>query len=466
MYFQQFYLACLSHASYMIGSEGVAAVVDPQRDIGLYLDEAQQHGFTIAHVIETHLHADFVSGHRELAALTGAKIYLSAAARAEFPHVPVHDQDEIRFGHCVLKFLETPGHSLDSVSILVTDVKRSPEPFAILTGDTLFIGDVGRPDLSKGKDPQEMAQLLYRSLHEKLLRLPDGVEVYPTHGAGSLCGRQLSKERSSTIGKERATNYALRAASEAEFVRLITSELPERPGYFGLDKEINRKGAALLSEQRPLPPLRPHGLMIEQDHGAIVLDTCPDEDFAAAHVPGSIHIGLSGQFASWAGTLIGLDKDVVLIAESEQRIQEARVRLARVGIERVVAYLEDGVAGWAREGLRLESVRQISVEELYRLRTTGAGSGQVIDVRRPNEWDDGHIPGAQLIPLHNLPAKLPELDRRSPIAVHCKSGYRSMIAVSLLQAAGFRQVYNVVGGFDAWRTCKLPEESKLRAIAS
>jgi hydroxyacylglutathione hydrolase len=456
MYFEQFYLACLSHASYMVGSEGIAAVVDPQRDIGIYLDEAQKRGFSIAYVVETHLHADFVSGHRELAALTGAKIYLSEKAGAEFEHIGVHDGDELRFGRCLLKFLETPGHSLDSISILVTDQERSAEPFAILTGDTLFIGDVGRPDLARGKSPQEMARLLYRSLHEKLLPLPDAVEVYPAHGAGSLCGKQLSKERWSTIGKEKATNYALRPTNEAEFVELITSELPERPGYFAADKEINRQGAPLLTELPPLAPLRPHGLMLEQDRGAVVLDTRRDEDFAAAHIPGSIHIGLSGQFASWAGILIGLDKDVILAAESEERLRESRLRLARVGMERVVA----------REGLALEQLQPISVEQLYQLLRAEPGAVQVVDVRRAQEWDEGHIADARLIPLHSLNFQLHELNPRRAVAVHCKSGYRSTIAASLLQAAGFEQVFNMVGGFDAWRTCKLPSESKLRAMAS
>lgn len=466
MYFEQFYLACLSHASYMIGSEGVAAVVDPQRDVEIYLEEARNHGLSIQHIIETHLHADFVSGHRELAAATGATIYIGRHAEAAFPHSDALDREEIRFGQCRLQFLETPGHSLDSISILVTDFERSRKPFAVLTGDTLFIGDVGRPDLSKGKSPQQMAELLYRSLQDKILRLSDDVQVYPAHGAGSLCGKQLSAERWSTIGKEKATNYALRPTNEADFVDLITSELPERPGYFAIDKEINRTGAPLLAELPPLPALRPQELIDRQNAGAVVLDTRRDESFAAAHIPRSLHIGLSGQFASWAGMIVGLDGSVILVAENDERLAESRLRLARVGIEKVLGYLDGGIAGWANAGLGTQHVRQITVGELHRVLAYSPDDFQVVDVRRRQEWDEGHIASALLIPLHNLKSNLDALESGRPVAVHCKSGYRSLIATSLLQSAGFQQVANVVGGFDAWRACNLPQESTARALAS
>lgn len=466
MYFEQFYLACLSHASYMIGSEGVAAVVDPQRDVEIYLDEARNQGLAIRYIIETHLHADFVSGHRELAAATGATIYMGRHAEAAFPHVDALDRDEVRFGQCCLQFLETPGHSLDSISILVTDLERSAGPFAVLTGDTLFIGDVGRPDLSKGKTARQMAELLYRSLQEKILRLADDVQVYPAHGAGSLCGKQLSAERWSTIGKEKASNYALRAANEAEFVELITSELPERPEYFAIDKEINRTGASPLTELPPLPALAPQGIIARQKAGATVLDTRPAEMFSAAHVPGSLHIGLSGQFASWAGMIVGLDRGIVLVAESDERLMESRVRLARVGIERILGYLDGGIAAWANAGLTMQPLRQITVGELHSVLAHAPDDFQVVDVRRQQEWDQGHIPGAVLMPLHSLRSNLDALDTSRPVAVHCKGGYRSMIAASLLQSAGFRQVVNIVGGFDAWRACNLPHESTAQALAS
>ena len=452
MYFEQFYLACLSHASYMLGSEGIAAVVDPQRDVGIYLEEAAKHNLSIQYVIETHLHADFVSGHRELAALTGAKVYLGAKAGAKFAHVPVKDGDELEFGKCRLKFLETPGHTIESISVVVTDLEKPARPFAVLTGDTLFIGDVGRPDLSGDLTPQQLAGMLFDSLHSKLLQLPDDVLVYPAHGAGSLCGKQMSSERSSTIGNQKISNYALRPTSREEFVHLLTAELPERPGYFALDVEINRAGAAPLEELAPLGALTPSEVAARQEAGAIVLDTRPFTQFGAAHIPGSIQIGLTGQYASFAAIVLGLDSEIVLVAEDDEKVEESRLRLTRVGIERVSGYLEDGIASWIREGLATEQTSQISVEQLQELRD----SVQIVDVRRAMEWQDGHIEGALHKPLDKLRGMLGDLEHTRPIAVHCKSGYRSAIACSLLERAGFRDVMNVTGGFDAWRACKLP----------
>lgn len=456
MVFEQFYLTCLAHASYLIGSEGVAAVVDPQRDVEVYLEAARKAGLKIQAVIETHLHADFVSGHQELAARTGAQIYLGAQAQVKFPHVPVSDGNEIRLGRCVLRFLETPGHSIDSICVLVTDLDRGPDPWAALTGDTLFIGEVGRPDLSPAHSAQELAAMLYQSLHSKLLALPDHVEVYPAHGAGSLCGRNISPERQSTIGKERAFNYALRPMPKEDFIRLMTVDLPERPEYFFRDKEINRAGAPALSELPQLPALSPQEVARRQAEGATVLDTRSAFEFGAAHVPGAIHIALSGEFASWAGTLIGLEPSIVLVAEDSASAEESRVRLARVGIEKVVGYLRNGMLEWERAGRPLEQVAQISVLDLYQLLCDQPDEVHVVDARRPTEWQAGHVEHARLKPLDKLAEHLADLDPQKLIAVHCKSGYRSSIATSLIQRAGFKQVVNVVGGFDAWKAHKLP----------
>ena len=452
MYFQQFYLGCLSHASYVIGSEGVAAVIDPQRDAGIYIEDAVRHGLKIEFVIETHLHADFISGHRELAAITGAQIYLGARAGAQFPHVPVRDGDEVRFGKCVLRFLETPGHTPESISILVTDLERSPDPYAVLTGDTLFIGDVGRPDLSPEHTPQQLAGLLYDSLHTKLLTLPDHVEIYPAHGAGSLCGRQLSAERSSTIGQQRLSNFALQAKSREEFVQLLTSELPERPGYFAQDAEINRSGPAPLADLPVPPPLSAREVAERSRTGALVLDTRPSTQFGSGHIPGAVHIALAGQYASWAGRLIGLDREIVLVAEDHDAMLDAWVRLARVGMERVTGYLDEGMTAWFREGLPVAQTAQITVQDLSR----ELEHVQLVDVRQPGEWEQGHIDGAMLKPLPKLVESLEGLDRERTVAVHCKSGYRSSIAASLLQREGFREVVNIIGGFDAWKACGLP----------
>jgi glyoxylase-like metal-dependent hydrolase (beta-lactamase superfamily II)/rhodanese-related sulfurtransferase len=454
MYFQQFYLSCLAHASYLIGSGDIAAVVDPQRDVDIYLEDAEKQGLKIAYIIETHLHADFVSGHQELAARTGAEIHVSVRAGAYFPHHDMREGDEICFGSAALRFLETPGHSADSICILVTDRDRSPEPWAVLTGDTLFIGEVGRPDLSPDYTPKELASMLYDSLRGKLLTLPDNVEIYPAHGAGSLCGRNISPERHSTIGKERALNYALRPMSREEFVRLMVTDLPERPEYFFRDKEINRAGAPSVANFERLRPLSAKEVASRQAH-AVVIDTRPAAQFGAGHLPGSIHIALCGQYASWAGTLLGLDTRVIVVAENAERAEEARVRLARVGLDKTEGYLQDGVQAWQEAGLPLEDVPQISVLQLYGQLSSHPEAVQVIDVRRPGEWAAGHIDQARLKPLHKLGASLDDLNPQRPIAAYCKSGYRSSIGTSLLQRAGFKQVMNVVGGFDAWELHKL-----------
>jgi glyoxylase-like metal-dependent hydrolase (beta-lactamase superfamily II)/rhodanese-related sulfurtransferase len=436
----------------VLGSEGVACVVDPQRDVNIYVEDAAAHGFRIEHIIETHLHADFVSGHRELAERTGARIYLGAKAGAKFPHVGVRDGDEIRFGRVILKFVETPGHTVESVSIAVTDLDRGEKPFAVLTGDTLFIGDVGRPDLAPGLTPQQLAGMLFDSLHDKLLPLGDDVEVWPAHGAGSLCGKQMRAERQSTIGKEKALNYALRARTKEDFVKLITAELPERPGYFAADAEINRAGAAPVSELAPLEQLTPEQVAGRKD--AVILDTRPQQQFSAGHIPGAVNIALSGQFASWAATLVGLERDIVLVAENDEAVEESRLRLARVGMERIAGALAGGMAAWAEAGRPVLQTGQVNADELSRM----LDQVTVVDVRRKPEWEEGHIPGARLIPLHELQARLGELDRSRPIAVHCKSGYRSSIASSLIERGGFEDVMNLTGGFDGWRAFGLPVE--------
>src|SRR5579863_6784709 len=454
MYFEQFYLGCLAHASYMLASQGEAVVVDPQRDVDLYVKAAAEHGVAIRHIFETHLHADFVSGHRELAARTGAKIYMGAQAGATFPHVPVGDGFELKFGKASIRVLETPGHTPESICLVVTDEEKSPSPWAVLTGDTLFIGDVGRPDLSPRHTPVQLAGLLYDSLHTKLLRLPDAALVYPAHGAGSLCGKNMRAERSSTIGTERLTNYALQIKSREEFIAQLTSNLPTRPEYFLKDAEINRTGAPALSDLPPLRAITAGGLKGMLDDGEIVLDVRTGDEFAAAHVPGSVNIALSGQFASWAATVLGLAAHPVLIAGSDEQLEEARLRLARVGIEVLDGYLQGGVAAWKAAGFPAETLAQITVSELdARLKS---GASQVLDVRRGPEWDASHIEGATWWPLDNFKVSPPEMDRDAPIAVHCKSGYRSMIASSLLVRAGFRHVTNIAGGFDAWQEAGLP----------
>jgi len=457
MYFKQFYLGCLAHASYLIGSDGEAAVVDPQRDVDEYLAEASAQGLQIKYVIETHLHADFVSGHQEIAARTGADIVFGAKAGAEFEHRAVHDGEEIRLGQVVLRFIETPGHTPEGICVLVTDTEHPAEPQKLLTGDTMFIGDVGRPDLAGGKGytPQMMAEMMYDSLHGKLLKLPDEVEVYPAHGAGSMCGRNMSKETSSTIGEQRKFNYALKPMSKDEFVKMMTADLPEAPSYFPKDAEINRSGARGLSELQPPKALTPQQVLELQNH--VLLDVRSAADFGTAHVPGSMNIGLGGQFAMWAGTLIPLSASIVIIADTGTQIDESVVRLARVGIENVKGYLEGGVESWRAAGLPLDSIEQVSVAELKE--QLANYDLQIVDVRRPAEYVGGHVPRAINAPLASLDKVPLPLAKDKRTAVICAGGYRSSAAASLLQQQGFSNLLNVAGGTGAWINAGYPVES-------
>jgi hydroxyacylglutathione hydrolase len=448
MYFKQFYLGCLAHASYLIGSAGEAAVVDPQRDVEQYITEAEARGLQIKYVIETHLHADFVSGHRELAKRTGAKIIFGKKANATFEHLPAQEGDEFKLGAITLRILETPGHTPESISILVLEAGQVTK---VLTGDTLFIGDVGRPDLvgSKGFTAEQMAAMLYDSLHNKLLTLPDAVEVWPAHGAGSLCGRNMSKETSSTIGKQRQFNYALKPMPKEEFIKMMTTDLPEVPAYFPQDVEINRTGAAVL-ESLPRPAeLSPAAVEQLRQEGVTILDVRSSNAFGNGHIPGALNIGLGGQFASWAGTLLALATPLVIVAEDHDQLDEAVTRLARVGIETVKGYLEGGMYAWDQAGLPTVSIAQMPVDELQHQLEEEADL-QIIDVRRPAEFATGRVPGAVNAQLAHLPEELSQFDPMRPTAVICAGGYRSSAATSVLAQHGFTQLFNIVGGTSAW----------------
>lgn len=460
MYFKQFYLGCLAHASYLIGSDGEAVVVDPQRDVDEYLAEASAQGLQIKYVIETHLHADFVSGHQEIAARTGAEIIFGEKAGAHFEHRAVHDGEEIRMGKVVLQFMETPGHTPEGICVLVTDTEDPSEPQKLLTGDTLFIGDVGRPDLAGGKGytPQMMAEMMFDSLHGKILELPDEVEVYPAHGAGSMCGRNMSKETSSTIGEQRKFNYALKPMSKEEFVTMMTADLPEAPSYFPKDAEINRSGARGLDELPPPVALSPQEVLELREAGHVLLDVRSAADFGAAHVPGSVNIGLGGQFAMWAGSLIPLNAAIVVIADTHAQVDEAVVRLARVGMENVKGYLDGGVQSWIDAGLPVDSIDQVTVGQLKE--QIASRDLQIVDVRRPAEYENGHVPRAFNAPLANLDKSLGPLplEKDKLTAVICAGGYRSSAAASLLQKQGFSNLLNVSGGTGAWVQAGYPVE--------
>jgi len=448
--FHQFYLSCLAHASYLIASNGDAAIVDPQRDVDQYIAEAERRGVRIRYVIETHLHADFVSGHRELAERTGAQIVIGSSAGAQFPHRAVRDGDALALGDVELRALETPGHTPESISWLVIDNGRAVK---VLTGDTLFIGDVGRPDLAgaKGFTPQAMAAMLYESLHGKLLRLDDSVEVWPAHGAGSACGRNISKETSSTIGMQRRNNYALQPMARDEFVTMMTTDLPEAPPYFARDAEINRAGARALADLKAVA-LSPRDVKAALHRGTVVLDVREGDAFGAGHIGGAINIGLGGQYASWCGTIVPASSDLVIVADGTDHSHEAVIRLARVGMENVAGYLDGGILAWSNAGYGTDHLPQITARELSESRLP------VLDVRRPAEFAGGHVPGAKNIPLAELQRRTGELDREVPLAVICAGGYRSAMAASLLARDRFANVSNVVGGTSAWIAEKMPVE--------
>ncbi len=466
MVLKQFYLNCLAHASYLIGDEQThtAAVVDPQRDIDQYLAFAAEHGLRIEHVFLTHLHADFVAGHVELRDRVGAKIYLGAAARAEYAFVPLHDGDTVEFGRVRLKALETPGHTPESISLVVYDLDRSAsEPQAVLTGDTLFIGDVGRPDLrvALGWSANDLGGLLYDSLRNKLMALPDSAEVYPAHGAGSLCGKALSKETVSTIGEQRRSNYALQPMSKAQFIELVTADQPEAPSYFTYDAVLNSRERPTLDQTLDrVNAITLDQLLALQAVGAQVLDTRDPAEFAAAHLKGSINVGLAGQYATWAGSVLAHEKPIVIIADPG-REQEAAMRLGRIGFDQVVGYLKDGLHSLqSRPDLTMSTERLSAQVAADRVDTAAPGHAPVmVDVRAPGERQQKRIAGSLSFPLTQLGKRLDELPANRPLLVYCAGGYRSSIAASLLQRHGFTQVSEIAGGIAAWAAGNLPVET-------
>lgn len=441
MKFKQFYLGCLAHASYYIGSDAEAAIVDPQRDVEQYLNEAAANEQQIKYVIETHSHADFVGGHLELAKRTGAQIVYGQRANTEFPTLKVRDGDELTLGKIKFKFLETPGHTPEGITVIVEDSESPNEPLKILTGDTLFIGDVGRPDLigSKGFTATEMAGMLYNSLREKILPLPDETEIYPAHGAGSLCGKSLSKETWSTLGVQRRTNYALKPMSKDEFVELVTADQSEVPAYFPKSAAQNLKGSASLAD---LPKPQEFSTLDIENFDGVILDVRAGSEFGAAHVPNAVNIGLGGQFASWAGTFINIGTPVAIAAETREQVDEAFMRLARVGIETVKGFIL--MKDFAGESAVVE---QVSVEKVKESLTDEV---QFVDVRNVAEHTGGHAPQTVNLPLNSLSRELHKLNPNLPTYVICQSGYRSSLATSILENAGFKQIYNVTGGTKAW----------------
>ncbi len=445
----QYYLDCLSQASYLIGDEttGRAVVVDPRRDVGEYVADSEAAGFTIELVIETHFHADFLSGHLELAEATGAEIVFSSVATTEFASRAVHHGERYSLGDVLLEFRHTPGHTPESMSIVVWEHADDAEPYAVLTGDTLFIGDVGRPDLlgSLGITKEELANQLYDSLHNEILTLPDSTRVYPAHGAGSACGKNLSTETWSTIGDQRETNYALTAPDKATFVGLVTEGQPPAPGYFVYDAVLNRKDRELHDETELPVALSLVEATILADGGAILLDGRDPEIFAHGHLAGSINVGLQGRYAEFAGSMFTSDVDIVLVVDEGFEL-EAKNRLARIGFDRVVGFLSDPPAVMAAHPDRTAVASRLTGTQ-FRERQAAVAGLQLVDVRHPGEVALGALDGAISIPVGQIPARLEELDADAPTVVYCAGGYRSSVAASRLRQAGFTDVSDIIGGY-------------------
>ncbi len=459
MILKQLYLPCLAHASYVIGDEqtGTAVIVDPQRDTEQYIAFAAEHALTIKHVILTHLHADFVAGHLELRDRVGAKIYLGSAAKAEYAFAPLGDNSVIEFGRVRLRALETPGHTPESISIVIYDLNASDtQAQAVLTGDTLFIGDVGRPDLraALGWSATQLGGMLYNSLHAKLLALPDECLVYPAHGAGSLCGKALSKETVSTLGEQRRSNYALQPMSVEAFIKVVTADQPDAPDYFNYDAVLNSQERPILDETlNRVGPMPLDSLLALREVGAHILDTRNPDEFAAAHLAGSINIGLNGQFATWAGTVLDRNHPIVIIADPGRENESAR-RLGRIGFDHIVGFLKEGLNTLNSRPELISFTERVSAPYAADL-LSSSEPPLAVDVRAPREREQKHIARSEWLPLNHLTRDLEKLPKGRPLLVYCAGGYRSSIAASILQGRGFDSVGEIAGGIAAWEAAKL-----------
>ncbi len=466
MILKQYYLGCLAHASYLLGDEtsATAIIVDPQRDIHQYLDDAEKFGLHIHHVFLSHFHADFIAGHLELRDRCGATIHLGSRAQAEYAFAAMKDGDTLNFPGLRLQVLETPGHTIESISILVFDLGKDPaRPHAVLTGDTLFIGDVGRPDLraSLGWTANDLGTHLYDSLHDKLLELPDETLVYPAHGSGSLCGKNLSSDTVSPLGFQRATNYALQPMTKEEFIRLVIADQPDAPPYFTYDAILNAREHPSLDKnlEQVLRPIELDDVLRMGDAGSQILDVRDASEYAKGHLAGSINIGLGGQYATWAGTVLDRAKPIVIVAEPG-REKEAALRLGRIGFDHVTGYLQGGMEALAGRSDLVWPTERISApavaEEL-----ASAVAPLLLDIRNPREWTTKRIDGSVNVPLNHLQERIAEIPRDRRIAIHCAGGYRSSIAASILQQHGITNLTEMAGGLAAWEAAKLPVVSEL-----
>jgi hydroxyacylglutathione hydrolase len=449
MLLKHFFVEKVAHSSYLLAGNSACAVVDPRRDVGIYLDAAAAMNLKITHILETHLHADFISGHLDLARATGAKIYAPKSARCRFPHRALSEGDEFRIEDMVLKVLETPGHTPEHISYVVTDTARTKDPVGVFCGDTLFVGDVGRPDLFPDK-ARQLASGLFDSLHGKLLKLPDFCEVYPAHGAGSLCGRAIGAKWQTTIGYERRFNSALRITDRETFIRSLTTDMPPAPDHFSRCSAVNAKGPTLLEDMSPIERLDPGSFEKRiRKETAFVLDTRSYDAFGGQHIPGSLNIPYDGNFATFAGWILPPGKEIYLVTEGGIIPEEVAVWLHRVGVDRIKGVLDGGLFAWARSGLPTAHVPQISSKELHE-RATGGDKLALLDVRAPREYETHHIRGSVNIPAPDLRERYRELHPEAPLVVICSTGHRSSLAASLLLQRGFTNLINAAGGMTGY----------------
>jgi len=449
MFVQQFFVKGIAHSSYLLGGTTACAIVDPRRDIGIYLDAAKDMGMKITHILETHLHADFISGHLDLAEATGAVIYAPKSAKCQFKHKAVAEGNTFKIENMHIKVLETPGHTPEHISYVVTDTSRGSEPSAVFCGDTLFVGDVGRPDLFPGI-AEQLANKLYDSLHRKLMTLPDFCEVYPAHGAGSLCGRAMGAKRTSTIGYERKYNSALQISDRDAFIKSLTTNMPAAPDHFSRCSAVNGKGPALVRALPEIAPMNPAEFKkAAQKKNTFVLDIRSYEAFGGQHVPGAYHIDFGGNFATFAGWILPPDQNILLVADSLAEAREAGIALKRVGLDKAIGYLDGGMFAWAKEGFPMNHVSLLSSDELNRIMAKGKELS-LIDVRAAGEFQVRHIDGAVNIPAPDIRSRRDTLKKSKPIALICSTGHRSSLAAALLKQKGFEDVSNVAGGMTGY----------------
>jgi hydroxyacylglutathione hydrolase len=460
MLLKHYFTGKIAHSSYIMAGENACAVIDPQRDVDLYITEARALGVDITHILQTHLHADFISGHMDLAHKTGAKIYMAKSAQCTFDHVPLSEGDTVELEDMLINVLETPGHTPEHLCYVVVDQTRADSPVSAFVGDTLFVGDVGRPDLFPDM-AEELAGKLFHSLHDKLLKLPDYVEVYPAHGAGSLCGRAMGAKRTSTIGYERKFNTMLQIQEKSAFIKSLTENMPPAPDHFSRCSDINRHGPTRIAQLPVMEELNANQFEERMsDPAYVVLDTRSYHAFAGQHLPGAWHLDLNGNFPTFAGWVLPTDKDILLVADDYSKAQQAITWARRVGVDRIVAYLDGGIVAWATAGLKSSSLKLISAEELHDM-ISGEFDFVLVDVRAPQEYEDSHIKGAINIPVADLRTRYKELDKDKRTVVICSSGNRSGLGASILEQHGFVDLYNVAGGMTGYSKAGYTRECRV-----